>query len=350
MFQFDPTTGSVVLPLWMSATLAAVLVVLAVLALARSGAVKTLAIVFAVVVVAYGGWAGSMLLDRAGTNDRLAERRVFDQRTGELISRAMAAGSPLVCLDAAAGDQVDAACEKVLFGAPETIAAAVSYTTARLSLLAEGLDEASRNDLSYDSSLAALRRGLENDRYGIVAHVLLQQENCTAESCEALSLLSDPNRVRANLQDKPFEALVARYAATWPASAHAAQPVAEAPRNGGVAAAPAPSGVPVSSKYDFPSSASIPPVSIMNSEPSAPPQSAPPPTTGTTAPAAAAAPPAAAAPATATATRSPPVPPRRPPAARAPVARAPAPSTASSASSPVQLTPAPAAAPSQPGQ
>ena len=43
-----------------------------------------------------------------------------------------------------------------------------------------------------------------------------------------------------------------------------AAPVASAPEQ------PAPSGQPVSSKYDFPSAASIPPVSIMNAEPPLP--------------------------------------------------------------------------------
>ena len=38
MVHFDPTTGSLLLPIWVAATLAALLVALAVMAVVRSGA------------------------------------------------------------------------------------------------------------------------------------------------------------------------------------------------------------------------------------------------------------------------------------------------------------------------
>jgi hypothetical protein len=327
MFQFDPATGVLSLPLWITATVAAILIVLAVLAMVRGGAVKTIVALAVIGVAGYGGWMATTLVQRLEAKDRIEEHRAFEQRANDLLARAMMPNSSLSCLDGLAGEQVEAGCEKLLFATPESIAAAVSYVATRLSLIADGLDYAARSELNYEPALTALRTGLQADRYGLVAYVMSLQESCQPSQCETLGLLKDPNRVRANLQDKPFEALVARYAPSWPATRAPSAAVETRQPGGG------PSGVPVSSKYDFPSSASIPPVSIMSSEPAAPP-AAPSTTASTPAPAATTAPSASAAPAP----NGQPLPVRRPPAARAPVARAPAPDNAPP---PVQLTPTP---------
>jgi hypothetical protein len=274
MVHFDQATGALGLPLWASAALAVVLLVLAVMAVVRTGAIRT---VFALAGLAIAGsavWGGAIVLDRMAANERAVERRAFEQRAQDLITRSMLPNSPLSCLDDIVGEHVTLGCERVVFATPESVAAAVAYTHARLSLLVDGLDAAGRaDDIAYEATLNLLRRGLEGDRYGIVAHVLMQQANCTAEQCEALALLRDPNKVRANLHDKTFDTLVGRYAANW---AHPrGAPVAEAPNAGtssAVAAAGTPTtppaiGAPVASRYEFPSSNSIPPVSIMNSEP-----------------------------------------------------------------------------------
>ena len=329
MFQFDPATGSLVLPIWGSATLAAVIVVIALVAIARAGAIRTLAGLLALAVLGYGGWAGWTIVERIAAGERAAERRAFDQRANELAARALTPGSPLSCLDGMAGEQVEAACERLLFAGADTVASAVSYVATQLDLLAEGL---SRGDLSYEPTLATLRKGIETDRYGLVAHVLLRRDNCSVDQCEALALLADPSQVRAHLQDKVFDALVARYAPGW--ATPTGRPIAEQPKGGpAVAAGPPTVGAPVASKYDFPSSSSIPPVSIMNAEPGTP--LAPPASTSASPPPAStsATPPSPSAQA--------PVPPRRPPAARAPVARAANPS----APPPVQLAPATPASP-----
>ena len=42
MAHFDPTTGSILLPVWLAASLAAIVVALAILAVVRGGALKTL--------------------------------------------------------------------------------------------------------------------------------------------------------------------------------------------------------------------------------------------------------------------------------------------------------------------
>ena len=301
--QFDPATGLLSLPIWVTATTAAVLVVLAILAVARSGTLKTLFMLLIFGLVIYGGWMGWLMFGRLGDSARADERRAFDQRVVELTARATVPNSVLSCIDSAAIDAIATGCEKVLFSSPENVTAAVAYVSARLALLVDGTDLAARSELNYDSSLNALRRGLETDRFGFVAHVMAQMPNCAAQECEILTMLNDPNHVRANLQEKPFEALVAKYSPQWtqaprPAVTSEVRPLGLAP--------PA----PVSSRYDLPSSASIPPVSIMNTESSQP---------------AASAAPSAGAAANAASPAATPAPPRRPPAVRAPVARTAAP-------------------------
>src|ERR1700754_4102530 len=66
-----------------------------------------------------------------------ADRRALVQRNADLNLGALQPGSALSCLDAGAGDEVEAACEAKIFADPRTVAGAVAYTAARLSLLAE---------------------------------------------------------------------------------------------------------------------------------------------------------------------------------------------------------------------
>ena len=207
-------------------------------------------------------------LDRSAGNEQAAARRALDARTAELTARAIAPGSALACLDAVANASVEAACEKALFASPEAVAAAVAYVDARLTLLADGLQLAAR-DRSYEAALERLRRGIEADRFGFVAHVLATR-GCSASECAAFKLMREPQRVIANLNERTFDANVVLHTAGWRGDgpAVATAPAAGAPA---LAGASAPTGVPVSSKYDFPSAASIPPVSIMNAEPAAPP-------------------------------------------------------------------------------
>jgi hypothetical protein len=327
MLHIDPATGMLSIPVWLSAAVAAVLVVLAILAVARSGIVKTMFAFVVLAVVGYGGWMGWQVFERTVTSERVEERRAFDRRVAELTGRTTSPGSPLSCLDGAAIEPLTAGCEKILFGSPENVTAAISYVTARLALLAEGQNIASRSDQNFDSALNTLRTGLEADRFGVVAYVMGQQPNCLPQQCEMLVLLRDANKVRVNLQDKPFEALVAKHSPQW----------GNIMRVGGGDMGRAPPAVvpggappaPISSRYDLPSSASIPPVSIMNSESSSPPASPP---AGVTSSAPGSAPPAA----------------RRPPAVRAPVARSANPPEPT----PVPLAPAgtggPAPAPASP--
>ncbi|MDO8876925.1 MAG: hypothetical protein Q8M24_02835 [Pseudolabrys sp.] len=210
-----------------------------------------------------------MALDRDA-----ADRRALIQRDTELTRGAVAPGSPLSCLDAGAGETIEAACEARVFAGPQSTAAAVAYIGARLTLL----EEAAITQPAALKSLAAARRAVELDRYGIAAHVLAARDGCTPERCPAFAWLTDANALKANMKAQAFDQYVSRHAAAWNAPAPAgetpaavsAAPPSAAPAPVKSALAPEQVAHPVSSKYTLPSAASIPPVSIMNAEPPLP--------------------------------------------------------------------------------
>jgi len=228
-------------------------------------------------IIAGGAFAAVVALDRMTLDRQAAEARTLLQRNAALNVGAIAPGSALACLDAGAGDAIENACETSVFADPQSAARAVAYTSARLALLAEVSTLPQGNDFAIAGAFSAARRAVELDRYGIAAHVLATRDGCTAEACPAFAWLRDTTVIKANLKANAFDTYVARYATAWNKTEPQTAPVAEKPANGvPVASAPeAPTGQPVSSKYDFPSSASIPPVSIMNAEPPLPKAEAP---------------------------------------------------------------------------
>jgi hypothetical protein len=304
MFNFDAASGSLTMPLWVVAILLALLVLFAAFAIARGAAGRAVRGLVIIAVLGFAGWVAWSLIGRSAQSEKVAERQSFEQRAAALAASSRAPGVALACLGGMAGEQVETACERAVFATPDSVASAVNYVAAQIALLSEALDAERRNNADYDALITPMLHGLEADRYGIVAHVMLQRDNCAADQCDDLGLLRDPNRVRANLQDKPFNALVAKYAPSW--ATMRLGPVADFSRALPAAVPGGPTGVPVSSKYEFPSSSSIPPVNIMSSESAA---GAAPPAVSTNAPAA----PAPAAPSAATIAGEPaPVPPRRP--------------------------------------
>ncbi len=257
-------TGSVSLPGWIVAVVAALVIAFCILEsirggpYGRSGPLVGAAVVF--VVVLTGWWA----LDQLARRDFAVERRALDVRTFELASRALVPGSALACLDAVAGEAIEDACDKALFASPEATAAAVSYVAAQLSLLASAREQARGGGTS--PGIAALRRAVETDRFGIVAHVLAVRDSCTPDQCGAFFLLQDASRIRANLAAQAFESQVRRHMANWPAAE--GRPVAASPPPSAPPPAPVASTRTPNNLY-FPSSASIPPVNIMTAEPPA---------------------------------------------------------------------------------
>jgi len=170
--------------------------------------------------------------------------------------RPMTAALPaLACIDDMAGEAVLTACEKVLFGSPESAAAALSYAASMVTRLTASGDAATAN-ASATSELQMLRRAVERDRYGLMAYVLAVRDHCTPATCPVFRSLTDSSQIAANLDDRVYDGLVARYAPSWNAPA-APAPVATL--------SPGATGKPTNA--DFPSAASTPPVSIMNPEP-----------------------------------------------------------------------------------
>jgi hypothetical protein len=258
-------------------------------ALRRPGAIASIGALAVVLIIAIAAW---IFTDYLAIRD--GERRALDARALELTMRTVAPGSALACLDAVAGETqtMEVACENAVFASAESAASALSYVAARLTLLADALAYASRRDPSYELVLTDWRRMLEVDRFGLVAHMLVTRDRCTVDQCPAFALLRDTSQVSANLKARVFDRHVGRHAATWGTRGAPSLAATAAPAANPAAPPTAPSLAPSRSGPIFPSASSIPPVSIMNAEP-----------TGSVHQGAAVAPIA-----------NPPMPPRRPPA------------------------------------
>ena len=259
---FDPATGMLMLPWWVAATVAALLVVIIVVAMVRRAAslVSGLGVIAGLaLIVALAG----AFVTRSVERERADERRALAARAQDLTVLAMTPGSALACLDAVGGEGVEFACEKALFESPQAVSAAASYVASRIALLSDGVDYALRANTSYETVLPGVRRALEADRYGFVAHVLGMSYGCSPDNCEALVLFRDPARITANLKDKTFDGYVTRYAG-------GSGPPAAAPerrsRPPGPPVASSGGASPVPPGFELPSASSIPPVSIMTPE------------------------------------------------------------------------------------
>jgi hypothetical protein len=260
----DLASGTFTVPLWVVAVVAALIVALIVIAVVRSGLNEFGTLAFRAAVIVIAVVLGFTYLNRSSEHAKAEERRALDQRAAELVSRATVPGSAIACLEATNTETVEGACERAVFAGPETVAAATAYISARLNLLADAHEYTARRDQAYESSIAGLRRTIAADRYGLASQVLATRDGCTADACDAFALVYDDKKLRANLKDRLFDITVARYAVNWPTRT---RPLAStsAPGPSGPVAAPGPN-------VNFPSAASIPPVSIMNNEPPPPPQ------------------------------------------------------------------------------
>jgi len=203
----------------------------------------------------------------------IEQRRAIEERIAAMRTQAMTSGT-LACLERA-GATVQESCAQALFASPGVISSAGVYVASRLDTMKLARRYSGPRTVQFDEAVAVLGRSLQEDPFGLTADVLVRREGCTAQRCEALVLFADPARLIDNIRDKTFDANVARYTAGWgapqPAAPQAAAPAGPATPTitpGGETRAPIPE------KYQLPSSASIPPVSIMTDEP---PQRAAPP-------------------------------------------------------------------------
>jgi hypothetical protein len=100
----------------------------------------------------------------------------------------------------------------------------VSYAAAKISRLTAFGDVAAANKkLSFE--LLTLRRAVERDRYGVMAQVMVTRDQCTPSQCAVFRALSDSRQIMANMTERTYDGLIARYAPAWNAPA-AAGPVA----------------------------------------------------------------------------------------------------------------------------
>jgi hypothetical protein len=256
-------TDVVGLPIWMIGFLALVIVVLLAIAIARVGSRHTFgffAQVAASLVLVGIAW---FYLDRLGEQDRSEYRRNIEARLSALTAQALLPNSNLACLDAGIGEVVQEACEKVLYSSPERVSAALSFVGARLDILRDIAALPDPDEAAYDKLRAPLVSSLQADRYGMVAQVLQGRDRCTPDKCYAFEFLSNRDRVVANMNERAYDALVTRHASAW--SDKAATPALAA-----AAPPPPPAKEPSQLPVNFPSAASIPPVSIMANEPGMP--------------------------------------------------------------------------------
>jgi hypothetical protein len=242
----------------------------------------------------------------------------------------------LACIDDIAGEAVEQACEKALFGSAESTAAAVNHMAAMLSRLT-ALGDAATAQRTMTPEMQALRRAVEHDRYGLVAQVLLARDRCTPTECRVYRSLTDNHQIITNMDEHTYDALVARYAPSW----NAPQVATALAAPGGLLGASVPTGRPTNA--EFPSAANTPPVSIMTPEPgtgtaSAGSRGAPPPAAEKSNAAAAPPRPSTVTGAAPTASLAPPPPPAPEPAAKGKKAAAKKPPAAPGAP-PVQISP-----------
>src|SRR6267154_278090 len=120
---FDPTTGTFVLPLWSAAVIAALLVAACVFVLARAGRDGIVEAIPRAGLLLVGAAVAWVVLNATSAGTFAAQRRALDARLLEMTTRAVMPGSALACLDATAGDLVEASCEQALFATPEAAAA-----------------------------------------------------------------------------------------------------------------------------------------------------------------------------------------------------------------------------------
>ncbi len=235
-----------------------------------------LRIILSVTALLLAGFAVFAFISRSGVAERTAERHALLARDAELNRVALAPGSALACLDGVAGETVENSCEEKVFASAQSTAEAVSYMDARLKLLADAGAQPDRRALAL---LASTRRAVALDRFGIAAHVLAIRDGCTADKCPAFALVEDASALKSNLKAQVYDQYVSRHAASWTApaatekppavSALRAPPAAAGPVVNAFGQTPIPAVRP-GEHWDFPSAASIPPVSIMGAEPPLP--------------------------------------------------------------------------------
>jgi hypothetical protein len=167
-----------------------------------------LAIVAVVAGAAYFG------LKQTEDSSRLLERKAIEDRAAALLVQSNQPGSVLGCLHVAATSTLDEACELAIFAEPQRVASAVGITADHIALLYDATLYAVREP-AFLERFEGLRRSLEADPYGLVAHVFAKDHKCIPDSCTRYRILKETDKVKANLAAQKFEALLAKHKQSW---------------------------------------------------------------------------------------------------------------------------------------
>lgn len=262
--SLDQLWSSPAFPMWATLIAASFIALVVLIVLLRAD--KTMANgALAVIALLAIGIASTTTVRSFGTSSRIAEPMI-EARPG---TQHVALAPAIACLDGLAGESVESACEKAVFGSAAVAAAAVSYAAGQVSQVIAG---AGARSLTPEQQ--AIKRAVERDRFGLVAHVIAVRERCVVTDCPLFRALADSDRIKANMKERLYDTLVARYSPSWTsANAMTAVPATAGLLPGMPAGPNVPSGRPTS--VDFANSADIPPVSIMT-PPDAPAQRAAP--------------------------------------------------------------------------
>lgn len=167
-----------------------------------------LAVVAVVAGAAYFG------LKQTEDSARLLERKAIEDRAAALLAQSNQPGSVLGCLHVAATSTLDEACEQAIFAEPQRVASAVGITADHVALLYDATLYAVREP-AFLERFEGLRRSLEADPYGLVAHVFAKDHKCIPDSCTRYRILKDTDKVKANLTAQKFEGLLAKHKQNW---------------------------------------------------------------------------------------------------------------------------------------
>jgi hypothetical protein len=251
--SLDELWRSPSLPMWATLIAAGFSALLVLIVLLRAD--KTMANgALSVIALLAIGIASTTTVRGFGPPGRATDPTVDVRPTPQHVALAPA----LACLDGLAGESVEAACEKAVFGSADTTAAAVSYAAGQVSRV---IAASAARSLTPEQQI--LKRAVERDRYGLIAQVITVRDRCVASDCPLFRALSDANQIRANMNDRLYDTLVTRYSPSWTSAAAAPSP--------GAAPAPTTMATGRPTTVDFANSASIPPVNIMTPDPPAQP-------------------------------------------------------------------------------
>ena len=173
----------------------------------------------------------------------------------------MSAALPaLSCIDDLAGDTVLAACERALFGSAE-VCRSGRLLCGVPDHAADRVRRCRCRKQEPDTRVAsAAPRGRARPVW-IDGASAERAGPLYAADCAAFRALTDRRQIAANMDERVYEGLIARYSPLWNVPAAATGSVAA------LASPSMPTGKPTNA--DFPTAASTPPVSIMTPEPRA---------------------------------------------------------------------------------